>query len=237
MLFNYSSMNQYLRMAVMFIGLGLFLSSVSVNDAIAQNILGDILHRMDVHNKALQSLQAEVTMAKYNSQLGGEPDITFGSTSYLLKGKRYVRIDWIKPVEEHISVIGDDYELWRPRLNQVMWGKADKAKNNASAGGALSFMNMSKAELTANYSVVYIGREKISGGAETSHIQLAPKVAANYKLAELWVDDNGMPRQARITEQNNDTTAILLTNIQKNVTLNAKIFTLEYDPKKVKRVP
>jgi outer membrane lipoprotein-sorting protein len=221
----------------MFVGFGVFVSSLNLSEAKAQNILGDILHRMDLHNESLQSLQADVTMAKYNSQLGGEPDITFGSTSYLLKGKRYVRIDWIKPVEEHISVIGDEYELWRPRLNQVMWGKADNAKNNASAGGVLSFMNMSKAQLTANYNVVYIGREKISGGTDTSHIQLTPKVAASYKLAELWVDVNGMPRQAMITELNNDTTAILLTNIQKNVTLNAKIFTLEYDPKKVKRVP
>ena len=54
-------------------------------------------------------------------------------------------------------------------------------------------------------------------------------------MAELWVDGNGMPRQAKIIEQNNDTTAILLTNIQKNVTLKGEIFKLKY-PSSVKKI-
>ena len=221
----------------MIIGLGIFLSSSGVGEAKAQNVLGEILKRMDINNKTLQSLKADVTMEKHNPQLD-TTDTTIGSTSYLPKtAKRgaYVRIDWTKPVEEHIAVIGDDYELWRPRLNQVIAGNASKAKNSASAGGALAFMSMSKEQLKANYNVIYIGEEQISGGTKTWHLQLTPKVAATYKTAELWVDGDGMPRQAKVTEQNSDTTTVFLSNIQKNVTLNASIFKLDY-PKSVKKI-
>jgi len=176
-------------------------------------------------------------MVKFNPQLNVS-DVSQGSTSYLPKsGKRvmYVRIDWTKPVEEQISLIGDDYELYRPRLGQVIQGKSSKAKNSASVGGALGFMNMSKAQLNANYDVSYIGQEQISGGVTTWHLQLNPKTATSYKTAELWVDGDGMPRQAKIAEQNNDTTTVLLTNIRKNVTLKGEIFKLKY-PGTVKKI-
>ncbi len=204
-------------------------------DAKAQNILGEILRRMDMNNKSLQSLASSVTMVKTNTQLGVS-DTSVGATSYLTKtSKRYIRIDWTKPVEEKISVIGDDYELYRPRLNQVITGKVGKAKNSASVGGALSFMNMSKEQLKANYDVRYLGEEQISGGIPTWHLELTPKAATTYKMAELWVDGNGMPLQAKIVENNSDTTTVLLSNIQKNPTLKGEIFKLNY-PSTVKKI-
>ena len=133
-------------------------------------------------------------------------------------------------------MIGDAYELYRPRLNTVIKGKTQQAKNSASVGGALSFMNMSKAQLNSNYDVVYIGQEQISGGTNTWHIQLTPKTATSYKLADLWIDADGVPRQAKITEKNNDTTTVLLSRLQKNVTIKGDEFRLAYDKKKVKVV-
>jgi len=230
-------MRKALRYSFFVVSFGLLISSVSVKEVKAQNILGEILRRMDLNNKSLQSLRSEVTMVKTNVQIN-DSDTTYGNTSYLPKtAKRgtYVRIDWTRPVEEQISVIGDTYELYRPKLNQVIVGKVDKAKNGAAAGGALGFMNMSKAQLQTNYSVVYLGEEQISGGTRTWHIQLTPKVPTSYKLADLWVDSDGMPRQAKITEQNNDTTTVLLSNIQKNVSLDGKIFKLSY-PSSVKKI-
>lgn len=230
-------MNKVSRVGIIAICLGFFFSTVSVSEAKAQNILGEILSRLDKYNKSLQSLRADVTMVKHNPQLNVS-DTMVGTTSYLPKtGKRvmYVRIDWTKPVEEKISVIGDDYELYRPRLNTVIRGKTQKAKNSASVGGALGFMNMSKDQLKANYDVIYIGEEQISGGFKTWHIQLTPKTATNYKLADLWIDGDGVPRQAKITEKNNDTTTVLLSNIVRNDTINASIFKLKY-PNSVKKV-
>lgn len=232
-------MNKVLRIGIIAICLGFIFSTVSVSEAKAQDILRQILKRMDDHNNALQSVKADVTMVKTNTQLGIS-DTTTGNTQYLTKkaanGQVFVRIDWVKPVQEQISVRGDKYELYRPRLNQVIVGQTNNAKNNASVGGALGFMSMSKAQLNANYSIVYIGDEQISGGVKTLHLQLTPKVRTSYKLADLWVDPDGMPRQAKITEHNNDTTTVLLSNIRKNETIRMEIFTLNYDRKKVKVV-
>ncbi len=44
-----------------------------------------------------------------------------------------------------------------------------------------------------------------------------------------------MPRQAKVLEQNNDTTTVLLSNLQKNITLNGSIFKLNY-PKNAKKI-
>lgn len=192
---------------------------------------------MDDHNKALKTMTAGVTMEKRNPQLGTN-DVTEGTTSYISKavnGKMYVRIDWTKPVQEQISVIGDEYELYRPRLQQVIYGKTQNAKNNASVGGALGFMTMSKEQLKANYDVTYIGEEQISGGVRTWHLQLNPKSQTSYKMAELWVDGDGMPRQAKVIERNDDSTTVLLSNIVKNPALKGSIFKLSY-PGSVKRV-
>lgn len=227
-------MSRILRYGFLVIGLAFLFSSVSPAEAKAQNVLGDILRRMDINNKTLQSLRAEVTMVKFNPQLNVS-DILAGTTSYLPKtAKRgmYVRIDWRtengRPMEESISVIGDDYELYRKRVNQVITGKVGKSRNNASVGGALGFMSMSKEQLKQNYTVQFIANEQIKGETLTAHLLLTPKSPTTYKTADLWVDVNGLPVQAKITEQNNDSTTVLLENVRKNETLNAGIFKLQY---------
>jgi outer membrane lipoprotein-sorting protein len=228
-------MKKVLRNLLSIAVLGTIAVGVSVSEARAQNVLGEILRRMDINNKSIQSIKANVTMTKHNPQLNTS-DTSVGTASYLPKAaKRYVRIDWTKPLEEQISVIGDEYELYRPRLMQVITGRVNNAKNSASVGGALSFMNMSKAQLQANYDVVYVGEEQIGGGKVTWHLELTPKKTTSYKMAEIWVDGDGMPRQAKIIEQNNDSTTVLLTDIQKNITLKAEIFKLKY-PSAVKKI-
>ncbi len=202
-----------------------------------QLLLREILKRMDEHHKALTSLQANVLMEKYNSQLD-ETDVMEGIVKYLPKTSKramYVRLDWTKPVVEQISVIGNAYTLYRPRLNQVYIGKTDDAKNNAKVGNALAFMSMSKEELKANYTVNYLGKEKLKDGIETWHLELIPKKTSSYKAAYLWVDVDGMPRQARVVENNGDTTTVLLYNIQKNVTLKGSDFEIQY-PKNAKLI-
>src|SRR5436190_15992466 len=230
-------MIRFSKISLFAIGFGILISSISVTEAKAQGPLTEILRRMDLNNKSLQSLQANVTMVKVNTQLG-EKDTSIGTTSYLpktAKHDKYVRIDWTKPVVEKVAVVGDSYELWRVRLNQVIVGKASQASNGAAAGGALGFMSMSRDQLKENYEVIHLGNETLSSGTVTFHLQLTPKGKTSYKSAELWVDSDGMPQQAKIIEANNDTTTVLLSNIKKNVTLQASLFKLEYDPKTVKK--
>lgn len=228
-------MNKFLRTGLSVFALMFVFSFFAATETKAQ--LQKILNTMDDHNKALTSLKADVKMVKFNAQLG-ESDTTSGTTMYLPKqGKRpmYARIDWKDPLVEEIAVIGNKYTLYRPRLKQVIEGTTEKSKNNASVGGALAFMSMSKEQLKTNYSVKYIGQENVSGGTPTWRLELTPKAATTYKIAELWVDGNGMPIQAKVIENNNDSTTVLLSNLKKNETLQASIFTINY-PKNIKPI-
>ena len=228
-------MSKYLRFGLSVLGLALLLSVVSVPKA--QGQIREVLKRMDDHNQALSSIRADVTMVKTNTQLGVS-DTNIGSTSYLPKTAKHpmtVRIDWTKPVQEQIWVSGDNYELYRPRLNQVIVGKTNSAKNNAAVGGALSFISMSREQLKANFTIVYLGEDQISGGTKTWHLELTPKAATSYKTAEMWVDGDGMPRQVKINEQNKDTTTVLLSNIKKNESMKVETFKPTY-PTSVKKI-
>lgn len=195
----------------------------------AQGILSDILKRMDDNNKGMKSLKSSIKMSKHNSQLD-EYDISEGTVQYLpaaAKEKIQVRIDWAKPMVEHLAVGSGQYILYRPRLEQAIIGKVDDAKGSAGAGGALAFMSMNRAQLRANYDVTYQGEATVNGSVKTWHLKLTPKNANTYKSAELWVDPNGMPVQAKVFERNNDSTTIQLTNIERNASVAASVFQLK----------
>jgi len=190
--------------------------------------INEVLRRMEEHNKALTSLRANVKMEKYNSQLD-ESDFYEGKTIYLVQrgDKPYVRIDWSKPAEESLAVFKGQYIIYRPRLKQVMTGSVDSAKGNSDVSNPLSFINMSKAELKANFSIKYIGEETASG-VKTWHLELTPKTGKSFKVADIWVDGNGMPIQMKITEKNNDTTTVVLSNMTKNSTIKGSVFVIDY---------
>jgi outer membrane lipoprotein-sorting protein len=228
-------MNKALRFGLVSAFVALFLFAGS-SQASAQGILREIIDRMDSHNKSLQSLKADVRMDKVNAQLG-ETETTSGTTSYVpkqTKGVLLVRIDWTKPLEEHLVIQGDQYKLYRPRLNTLYTGKVNNVQKDKSVpGNAFAFMSMSQEQLKTNYTASYIGEETVAG-TKTWHIQLVPKAKVDYKLADLWVDSTGMPIQAKITAPNNDTTTVYLSSIQKNIKVNLTDFDLR--PKGVKQI-
>lgn len=229
-------MKSFTRLSLAVTAVMLFFNAFAVSETKAQFAQQEILNRMDRHNKSLQSLRSNVTMVKYNNQLK-ETDVIEGTTTYLpSKGRdAYVRIDWTKPAEEMLVVRNGEYLLYRKRLNQAIIGKVKDAQGSGKANNALAFMNMSKAQLKANYSIKYLGEETVSNGVKTARLELVPKQATSYKLAEIWVDADGMPVQAKVVEKNNDTTTVMLSNLQKNVSINASVFDPKL-PKDVKKV-
>ncbi len=200
------------------------------------NIPNEVLKRMETHRLSMTSLQANVMMAKYNAQLN-ETDVKEGAMMYLpVKGRdALVRIDWVKPLQETLSVVNKQYVLYRPRLKQAFVGKADQSNKNVKSNNALAFMNMSSEQLKANYNRQYLGQENVAGGVQTWRLKLTPKTASNYQYAEIWVDGNGMPIQAKVVENNNDATTVLLSDLQKNRTLDTRKFKVEL-PKDTKIV-
>jgi len=210
--------------------LATFLLTLGVTDSIGQvNRIREIKNRMDAHNKNLTTLRARVTMVKRNHQLN-DSETTIGTAIYAKRpGKdALVRIDWERP-EESLAVIDGQYTMFRPRLQVAYRGSVkDVSKpqgDKTSSNSALAFMNMSKAQLDANYEVALLAENvRLSSGVITFHLQLTPKARTSYKSAELWVDVDGMPQQTKIVEHNNDTTTVLLTDLQKNVSLKRSDF-------------
>lgn len=222
-------MKTFIRFGFFAVALTFCFSAFAATDARAQGVIPEILKRMEEHRAALKTLRGDVMMVKNNPQLGVQ-DTTEGNMIYLpgkSQNDMYIRINWTKPSVEQLAVIKGEYTLFTPRLKQAIVGKVDGAKNSAGASNALSFMSMSKAQLKANYDVKYLGEEALKNGAKTWHLLLTPKAVGKYKSAELWVDGNGMPVQAKIVENNNDSTSILLTNLRKNETISAKVFTID----------
>lgn len=220
--------------ALVLAGILVFIGILSPVATKAQ-LAGEILSRIDAHYKTLQSLKADIKMDKFESGIG-DHDISSGNVILLPKtGKRkkmYARIDWLKPREENLVIIGDDYMVYRPKLGVVYVGKTTKKPKNVPAG-ALDFFSMSRAELKANYNIDVSGDETIEGGVGTKHLVLRPKKAAGYKMADIWVDKDGMIRLAKVTENNNDTSTILLSAIDKNGKVDEKAFRIDY-PKTIK---
>jgi outer membrane lipoprotein-sorting protein len=229
-------MNNFLRTGLAAIALAFVFGMFAASEADAQRV-SEAIRRMDAHYKSLQTLQADITMEKYNKQLD-ETDVSTGKVKYIPKADKrvmYIRVDWLKPVEEYMAVIGDGYRIYRPKLQQVYEGKTSEAKNNAKAGSAFAFLSMKRKELNDNYSYRDLGDETIKGGTQAVHLELTPKIATTYKMAHIWVDKDGMPVMIRIVEKNNDATTIFFSNLSKNDKLNGGDFDIKY-PKSIKPI-
>lgn len=222
-----SNLKRYLGLAAL---LFVFIGGAAASEASGQ-LENTILSRMDAHNKALQSLRADVTMVKENTQLRVK-DITEGKVLYVPQRNSdpLVRIDWRSP-DETFAVVKGTYIIYRPRLQQYITGSTKQAKGKGTAGGALAFMNMSRAELRKNYGVEIVSDDAtLSGGVRTFHLKLTPKIKTSYQYAEVWVDVDGMPRQSKIVENNGDSTTILLKNLEKNITIDRSTFQVKLPP-------
>ena len=186
----------------------------------------EILKRMEAHSKALKTLRADMTIDVFNSQLL-EHDISKGKLIYLpMKNNNVaVRFDFISPQQESLAVINNQFVLYTPKLKQAYIGSLSKGKISEEVSEALAFMNVSKKQLKANYNIKYLGEEKIGDGIITQHLEFTPKIVKSYyKKAEIWADKDGTPIQMKVVQHNEDTTTILFSNIEKNVTIKGSVF-------------
>jgi outer membrane lipoprotein-sorting protein len=170
-------------------------------------------------------------MEKYNAQLRDKDNYT-GWVLYVPGSGRdaSVRIEWQKPQHEILAVSKGQYQLFRPRLNQVMVGKSGSVKGAQGAGSVLDMMYMSKTQLEAKFQPVQDVREEtLWGGVSTIHLTLVPKANASFKYAEIWVDSGGMPVQTKIVEKNGDATTMRLSGMERNLKISSEEFSLKLD--------
>ncbi|HEX8499053.1 MAG TPA: outer-membrane lipoprotein carrier protein LolA [Pyrinomonadaceae bacterium] len=194
-------------------------------------MISSILNKMDRNRRSLGSLRASLHMQKYNAQIRTSDD-QFGDVQYVAaKGRdANVRVDWRRPVVEHLAVSGGQYTLYRPRLNQAYQG-ATKAVGNGKgkAAGVLGFaLNMSGAQAKNQFNIELVGEGSLyNGSPHVWWLKLTPRGNAGYQFAEIWVTDDGMPIQTRVTERNGDATTVRLTNIQRNAAVPGDAFRID----------
>ena len=193
-------------------------------------LVSSILNRMERNRREMKSLRAGVWMQKFNAQIGDE-DNFFGDVQYIPGAGRNVslRVDWRKPQNEILAVSGGEYTLFKPRMNMAYRGSASSAGKNNKVTNVLGFgLSVSKAELNAKFHPVeLLGDGTLeAGGAHVWWLKLVPKGNAGYKHAEIWVDDEGFPRQVRVVERNNDVTTVRLLNPQRNAAVSQDAFRL-----------
>ena len=210
-------------------------SAASANPAPAApqgaGLVSSILNKMERNRRELKSLRAGVWMQKYNAQIKDEDNFV-GDAHYIPGAGREVslRVDWRKPQQETLIVEGGTYTLFKPRMNMAYKGSTSTASKNNKVTNVIGFgLNVSKAELNAKFQPVELLGEGTleDGGAHVWWLKLVPKGNAGYQHAEIWVDDNGMPRQVRIVERNNDMTTVRLLNPQRNAQVSADVFKLD----------
>src|SRR5947207_11064415 len=101
------------------------LIAIPLQNANAQaGLVSSILSKMEKNRQTLKSLTADISMEKYNSQLG-DSDKYYGTVRYIPAGGRgasFVRLDWNKPQQEILVVANGGYILYRPRLKQAWVG-------------------------------------------------------------------------------------------------------------------
>ena len=214
------------------------LVAIPLRNANAQaGLVSSLLSKMEKNRQNLKSLTADISMEKYNSQLG-DSDKYYGTVRYIPAGGRgasFVRLDWNKPQQEILLVANGGYMLYRPRLKQVIIGTTNSV-HSAKDNDALALLNMSAAQLRSRFGDFQDQREEtLWGGIHTTHLKAVPKTAASYKYIELWIDDNGMPVQTKMVEKNDDSTTMRLSNVQKNVDIPMSNFKLDLDSS-VKRI-
>ena len=192
-------------------------------------LISSILNKMDRNRRSLGSLRAAILMQKYNAQLRDADNYT-GEVQYVAaKGRdANVRVDWARPVQEVLAVSGGQYILYRPRLKQVYQGSTKSAGSKGKAGNVLNFaFSMTSAQAKSQFNVELVGEgELYKGSPHVWWLKFVPRGNQGFQFAEVWVTDDGMPIQTRVTEKNGDATTVRLTNIQRNPNIPMENFTL-----------
>jgi outer membrane lipoprotein-sorting protein len=188
-------------------------------------LISSVFNKIERNRRDLKSLRANVIIQKVDPRFGEE--MSYGSVHYVSGSGREanVLLEINRPRQEILAVKDGKYVLYKPKMKVAYTGRSNKVPGGQ--GSVLSFVfNASSAQLKANF-VTEPGGEGTIEGAHVFVLKLTPKSGADFKFAEIWVDDSGMPVQTRITERNGDSTLVRLTGIRKNVPVPSKTFDLQ----------
>lgn len=189
-------------------------------------ILTGILNKMETAHKQMKSLKAELVQEKVNPQIGSK-DSDFGTLIYkpaVGKDKGKLRIDYTKPGVKTLSVIGENFTFYEPKLNQAMKSTVSKATKGKTAASLVGLDGSLKALLNS-YNMDHVGDASVNGQPATI-LRLVPKTKGDFTSIDIWVSQSGLPIQWKMVERNGDYTVITLKNTQVNANISDSAFVI-----------
>jgi outer membrane lipoprotein-sorting protein len=194
-------------------------------------LLTGILQKMEKAHMDLKSLKAVIMQQKVNVQINvkdtDQGTILYKPAAGNEKGK--IRIDYTKPDTRIVSVVGNNFVFYQPRINQVVKTTLQQA-SKGKTGGYTSIIGLdgSLKNLARNYNIEYVKEESI-GGEATTQLHLTPKNGGSLQSVEIWVSNRSwLPVQQKFVEKNGDYTIVKLTNLEPNLKLSDDAFIVKY---------
>jgi outer membrane lipoprotein-sorting protein len=196
----------------------------------ANQMLAGVLSKMEKANRELKSLRAVITQERVNVQIGVK-DTESGVIIYKPGdgGKGRLRIDYQKPSTNVVSVIGDSFVFYQPRINQALKTTLSKAAKGRTGGyQQLVGLDRSLKSLFQNYQIEYVKDEAVDGQMAT-RLRLLPKSDGQFALIEIWVShQTWLPLQHKFVERNGDYTIVKLSKLELNLKLGDEAFIVKY---------
>lgn len=202
----------------------------------------EILKRMDAHQKALKSLQAEIAIEKSAARTT-EKSTKTGTVKFLPGKTGYaLRLDSATPAAESLVILGNRYELFLadpaplllPAAGTVYTGAVTESQRDLFFIFSI-LANFSKEKLKSEYGIIYTGDDKVDGTIPAWHLEFRARNAKTTRKIEVWINGDGMPIQTRIGAEKGDSITVTLTKSQKNVRVGTDDFKLNL-PANVKTV-
>lgn len=204
----------------------LLFAFVSVSGLLAADPLSDVLARMDKSAKSFVSMKADLKNDDYAAPVD-EHEIHAGTVKFSRpKGKEArVLIEFTGKNAESVSLDAKQAKVFNPKTSEVQVYDITTKRGLIVQYLLLGF-GAPSSEITAQYTVTWVGEETI-GGQATGHIKLVPKsaeVLRNLKQADLWISDtSGLPVQQKfITSGVGDYKLATYSNVKINPSLSDK---------------
>jgi outer membrane lipoprotein-sorting protein len=208
----------------------LLVGSIATPQIEANGNLNALLQKMEKAHQELKSLKAELKQEKVNPQIGSS-DTDYGTLIYkpAVGGKGRMRIDYTQPDMRTVSVVGENFVFYQPRINQVVKTTLAKASKGRTGGyTAIIGLDGSVKNLAGNYNIKIVKDEAINGEM-TTQLHLVPKTPGQMASLDIWVSHkHHLPVQQKFVERNGDYTIVQLINLETNVRLSDDAFVVKY---------
>ena len=192
----------------------------------ATQLLTGVLFKMQTAHRSLRSMRASMVQQRRNPQIGST-ETDYGTFIYKPggRGKSKLRIDYTKPDQKSVAVVGENLTFYQPRINQVLKTTLSKAaKGKTSSYSALVGLDSSLESLTKDYHVEYM-KDELIGGKSATRLQLVPKAGSAFSRIELWVSNEfWLPVQYQMYERNGDSTLVKFTSLEINPSIADSVF-------------